>query len=199
MNHCEILIIDDDTDDIEILTEAFNASGVKSVHAVTSVSDAYKYLKEVYPECIPKLIITDLYLPVTTGAEFLRQMKSIKEYRDIHVVIVSSTRSESEVEKYKLLGALDYVAKPISYSEYLDVVAKIKGSIESKNSQMTVTQIQKAAEGEIGAEIILLEQEVEAFSSDLEVYVRLFELYRRKGEYRLSDEILETADKRFFT
>ncbi|HEX8333341.1 MAG TPA: response regulator [Segetibacter sp.] len=129
MKHCEILIIDDDKDDIEILSEAFIDSGVESIHSVASVREAFKYLEAVYPDCIPKLIITDFYLPITTGAEFLQQMKLMDKYKDVHVILVSSVRSDSEVERFKALGALDYLAKPVSYGAYLEATAKMKSSI----------------------------------------------------------------------
>ena len=60
MIHCEILIIEDDHDDIKVLTEAFNKSGVEKIHFVYSVEDAFMYLEQVYSECVPKLIVTDL-------------------------------------------------------------------------------------------------------------------------------------------
>jgi CheY-like chemotaxis protein len=129
MNHCEILIIDDDKDDIDILTEALNESGVKSIYSVTSVLEAYKYLEDVYPACVPKLIITDLFLPVINGEEFLKQMKLNEAYKDVHMVMISNTCPANEVQRYMELGALYFVVKPGSYNDYLDIAAKIKASI----------------------------------------------------------------------
>ncbi|HEX8331879.1 MAG TPA: response regulator [Segetibacter sp.] len=129
MKHCEILIIDDDKDDVELLSEAFSKYGVQHIHHVTSVPEAYKYLEEVHPECIPKLIITDLYLPMITGDDFLKQIKSTEKYKDVHVVILSSVRVDSELVRLKEMGASDFLAKPMSYDEYLEMASEIKSKV----------------------------------------------------------------------
>ncbi len=67
MKYCEVLIIDDDFDDIEILMEVLNKSGLEKVHYVYSAKDAFQYLEDVFPDCIPKVIVTDLHLPVLTA------------------------------------------------------------------------------------------------------------------------------------
>ena len=72
----KILIIDDDTDDVEILSEAFTQNGVKSVNYVHSAIQAFMYLESIEnKEDLPKLIVTDLYLPGITGKEFLADLK----------------------------------------------------------------------------------------------------------------------------
>jgi ActR/RegA family two-component response regulator len=42
-----VLIVDDDTDDVEILADAFTQSGVESVHYVHSAMQAFMYLQSV--------------------------------------------------------------------------------------------------------------------------------------------------------
>lgn len=46
MDDCKILIIDDDEDDVGILTEAFTACGVDSIHYVFSAMQAFMYLQD---------------------------------------------------------------------------------------------------------------------------------------------------------
>ena len=122
----KILIIDDDTDDVEILTDAFSQSGVESVHYVHSAMEAFIYLEELKPGELPKLIVTDLYLPGITGAEFLQDLKTMQRYKHIHVIVLSTIKTETEIERYKKLGAIDYFQKPSSYEEYLQVAKDIK-------------------------------------------------------------------------
>ena len=56
--------------DIEILADAFTQSGVDGVHYVFSAMEAFMYLQNVERSCLPKLIVTDHFLPGMTGAEF---------------------------------------------------------------------------------------------------------------------------------
>lgn len=126
MIHCDILIIDDDIDDIEILTEALNESGVEKVHYVYSPKEAFQYLEEVHPAYKPKVIVTAFFLPATTGAEFLVDIKKMDKHKNVKVVILSSANSKKEIEKFIEMGAVDYLSKPSSYDDYLKLAAGIK-------------------------------------------------------------------------
>jgi CheY-like chemotaxis protein len=131
MAACKILIVDDDTDDVEILSDAFKTSGVESVHYVHTAMEAFIYLQEFKTaDELPKLIVTDAYLPGINGAEFLADLKKMERYKNILVIILSSTKNASEIEKYRLLGAIDYLVKPASYEEYVKVAANIKSKID---------------------------------------------------------------------
>ena len=127
---CKVLIIDDDEDDIQILAEAFTESGVESVHYVHSALKAFMYLQEVEQDCLPKLIVTDLYLPGITGAEFLKDLKAMEKYKHIHVIVLASVKSETEIQLARELGAIDYLVKPSSYDEYVKVALEIKRKAE---------------------------------------------------------------------
>ncbi|WP_018614058.1 response regulator [Segetibacter koreensis] len=127
----KILIIDDDTDDVEILSEAFSQSGVESVYYTHSAMQAFIYLESIEnKQDLPKLIVTDLYLPGITGAEFLTDLKKMEKYTHIHVIVLSSNKSASEIERYKQLGALDYLTKPSSYDEYIKVAKNIAEKVQ---------------------------------------------------------------------
>ena len=126
MQGSKILIIDDDSDDVEILSDAFAKSGVESVNYVHSAMEAFIYLEQQKEGGLPKLIVTDMYLPGITGTEFLSDLKKMQPYKDIHVIVLSTIKSDVEIERYKQMGAVDYVQKPSSYEEYLQVAQNIK-------------------------------------------------------------------------
>lgn len=126
MPDCKILIVDDDRDDVEILADAFTQTGVESVHYVHTAMQAFMYLETVEDKKdLPKLIVTDLYLPGITGAEFLKDLKGMDKYKHIHVIVLSSIKSPKEIKRYKELGAIDYLEKPSSYDEYVAIAKKI--------------------------------------------------------------------------
>jgi CheY-like chemotaxis protein len=130
MNSSKVLIVDDDTDDVEILADAFTQSGVENVHYVHSAMQAFMYLQSVEnKESLPKLIVTDLYLPGISGAQLIADLKGMDKYKHIHVVVLSSFKTEEEIEKYKQMGADDYLAKPSSYDEYVQVAKMMSEKI----------------------------------------------------------------------
>lgn len=125
-----ILIIDDDIDDVEILADAFTKSGVQGVHYVHTAMQAFMYLESVKDaEDLPKLIVTDYYLAGITGPEFLRDLKAMNRYHHIPVVVLSTTKTVKEIEDHKALGILEYIEKPSTYDEYLQVAAAISAKI----------------------------------------------------------------------
>ena len=131
MSKSKILIIDDDTDDVEILADAFTQSGVESVYYVHSAMQAFMYLEGIKKEeDLPKLIVTDLYLPGITGPEFLADLKKMDKYKHIHIIVLSGTKSEKEIENLKELGSIDYLVKPHSYDEYVQVAKEITSRLK---------------------------------------------------------------------
>lgn len=125
MEACKILMIDDDEDDVEILANAFLQSGVNAVHHVKTAMQAFMYLETVAYECLPKLIITDNFLPGISGKEFLADLKRMEKYQHIPVVVLSTSKTDDEIEDYQKMGILDYVIKPSSYDEYVTVAKNI--------------------------------------------------------------------------
>lgn len=126
MKDCKILVIDDDEDDVEILANAFLQSGVDAVHYVKTAMEAFIYLERVEYDCLPKLIITDNFLPGISGKEFLADLKRMEKYKHIPVVVLSTSKTDEEIEEYHKIGILDYVIKPSSYDEYFQVAENIK-------------------------------------------------------------------------
>ncbi len=127
MAACKILIIDDDLDDVEILADAFKSTGVESVHYEHTAMQAFMYLEKFKnPEELPKLIVTDSLLPGISGSEFLADLKEMEHYKHIHVIVLSGSKTAKEIERYRKLGAIDYIIKPNSYDEYQKVALDIK-------------------------------------------------------------------------
>lgn len=126
MPSAKILIVDDNTDDVEILADAFTQTGVESVHYVHTAMQAFMYLQSVENKAdLPKLIVTDMYLPGITGKEFLTDLKKMEKYKEIHVIVLSSVKTPNEVERYKQMGADDYLIKTSTYDEYVQVARNI--------------------------------------------------------------------------
>ena len=130
MAKCSILIIGDDGDDVEILSEAFTKSGVDSVPTVQTAMQAFMFLQTIESkEELPNLIVVDLYLPGIRGDQFLQDLTVMPKYGHIPVIVLSTEKSEKEIERYKQMGALDYLIKPSTYEEYLEVANNISKRI----------------------------------------------------------------------
>ena len=129
MKACKILMIDNDEDDVEILANAFLQSGVDAVHHVKTAMQAFMYLETVEHASLPKLIITDNFLPGISGKEFLADLKRMEKYRQIPVIVLSTLKTDDEIKEYQKMGILDYVVKPSSYDDYVKVAENIKTKV----------------------------------------------------------------------
>ena len=132
MKKCDILIIEDDTDDLEILSEALQESGIDCLHYEDSLSKAFAYLKDItYRDELPKLIITDFYLRGKTGIELIAELRKVEAYKDIPVIVLSSQRHQKDIDKYREMGAAEYLVKPSTYQEYLQMANYLKTKMET--------------------------------------------------------------------
>lgn len=59
-------------------------------------------------------------MPKLNGTETLRRIKNDTRFKDIPVIIYSTSINPLEKEKCLLLGAHSYVTKPVSFKESMD-------------------------------------------------------------------------------
>ncbi len=73
----------------------------------------------------PKLVLLDIKMPKVDGIEVLRQVKADAKLRVIPIVVMTSSNEERDVVESYRLGVNSYIVKPVDFSAFLDVVAKI--------------------------------------------------------------------------
>lgn len=118
----KILIADDDADDRAILQDAMmelNASQVLCF--AQNGEEALRLLgKDFNADYKPALIILDLNMPKLNGTETLRRIKSDERFKNIPVIIYSTSLNPLEKDKCMLLGAHSYITKPVTLQESMD-------------------------------------------------------------------------------
>lgn len=77
------------------------------------VVDVYSGIEalQVLGELKPDLVLTDIDMPGMTGIELCRTLNEDKNYKDIPVVIYSSSESDEDIEKSFSVGAKGYIIK----------------------------------------------------------------------------------------
>ncbi len=114
-----ILVIDDSTTNV-VLLEAVLANKGYTIDKALNVKEAY----EVLQKRIPKMILLDLLMPRINGFEFLQQLKSSGQYKDIPVIIVSALTDEETIQKTYKMGASFFIKKPVDINQLIEVVEK---------------------------------------------------------------------------
>jgi DNA-binding response OmpR family regulator len=111
-----IMIIDDDPDDKDILFEIVNqiAPDYDCLWGRDGIDGLLK-LSEM--QTLPSYIFLDLNMPKMNGKQCLAEIKQHKKYRDIPVIIYSTSKQESDIVETKKLGADFYMTKPNLFTE----------------------------------------------------------------------------------
>lgn len=116
----EILLVEDNASDVVLTRRALSQCPISITMRVAHDGDeALRVLAD--PGFHPQLIILDLNMPRVTGHDVLERYSN----RDVPVVIFSSSQNEAEVQRTLMLGAREYVRKPISLKAFTGAVQGI--------------------------------------------------------------------------
>lgn len=108
----KLLIVEDDTDIVEMLSTFFKEEGYE-VFSTAWGQDALELCRKL----VPDLVLLDIRLPDMDGFEICRQLHS--SFRTSHIPIICLTDKRGQVDKIAGLeaGAVDYVTKPFNLQE----------------------------------------------------------------------------------
>ena len=120
-----ILFLDDDEEDHFIMLQYYKELG-KNQHVkfIRNGQEAIDFLEGISDDGLPRLIVLDLNMPILNGTQTLLQMKRIKRLSRIPVVILSTSENENERRKCLSFGAEEYLVKPSTYQEGLNLIEK---------------------------------------------------------------------------
>ena len=107
-----ILIVEDEADLREMLSEALEQAGYRCLLAAC-IADARKLLEQAPPD----LVLLDWMLPDTSGVNWLRQIRRIDRYREIPVIMLTARGEVTDRVAGLDSGADDYLVKPFSLKE----------------------------------------------------------------------------------
>jgi DNA-binding response OmpR family regulator len=106
-----ILVIDDDQDVLDMVSEALSIEGYDAV-----VKDNGEAALEEIKQHNPQLVLLDIKMPGIDGFEVLRQ---IRKNSKIPVIILSGVQEAFAVSHSLDEGADDYIKKPFSIQELM--------------------------------------------------------------------------------
>ncbi len=109
MKDSTILIVDDMKANQVIL-----GSSLKNLYNIEYASNGKQTLQRVFEEIIPDLILLDVEMPDMSGFEVLKKLKSSPRTQNIPVIFVTGHDDIKKEEEGLLIGAVDYITKPIS-------------------------------------------------------------------------------------
>ena len=123
-----ILLVEDSPADAEMTVDALRDA--KLANPIVHVEDGVEALDYLYRRGgyadrgaeLPAVVLLDIKMPRLDGLEVLREIRSDAALRHTPVVILSSSREESDLARSWDLGVNAYVVKPVNAQQFFDAV-----------------------------------------------------------------------------
>ncbi len=131
MAQAKILVVDDDPDDLKMISMILQPEG----YEVVTAENGREALEKVESED-PDLIILDVMMPELDGFAACAKLKSSPESKGIPVILLTAVAKRIQDTKYPLDGVLraeaeEYLEKPTKPEDLLEVVARMLRSFGS--------------------------------------------------------------------
>jgi CheY-like chemotaxis protein len=114
-----ILVVEDNPDNLFTIAAVLDDMGRQHVHAADG-EQAVRLVRELRPA----LVLMDMQLPVLSGMDAVRQIKSDPQLADIPIVALTAKAMRGDREKVLAAGCEDYMSKPLDREELARVLSK---------------------------------------------------------------------------
>ena len=127
-----ILLVEDNPDDEELARVAF--AECRLGNKLVVARDGQEALDYLFAAgqysgrnaCdLPQLVLLDLKLPKVEGLEVLRRIRANEKTKYLPVVILTSSKEESDLVSSYKLGVNSYIQKPVDFPQFIDSVRQL--------------------------------------------------------------------------
>ncbi len=132
MSRKSILLVEDNPDDEELTLLAFKEK--KILNDIFVVRDGVEALDFLFctgvhagrePSEMPAVVLLDLKLPKIDGLEVLRRLRLEKRTKFLPVVILTTSKEETDLIKSYSWGANSYIRKPVEFGNFTEAVKQL--------------------------------------------------------------------------
>lgn len=114
-----VLIVEDNELNMKLFQDLLEAHDISTVQT-RSGHDVMDMAKEHKPD----LILMDIQLPEISGLDLTKMIKADDELKATPVIAVTAFAMKGDEQKIREGGCEDYISKPISVTDFLDVIKK---------------------------------------------------------------------------
>ena len=120
----QIFLIEDDTDDIELLEVSLRDNKVLyNMDVVMEGDKVQDYLKNC--KNLPHIIVMDFNLPRVHGREIMKQIKAHEVFKNIPLIVLTTSTAKEEIEYSYKMGADSFITKPTTIQGFNATVGTI--------------------------------------------------------------------------
>jgi len=171
----KILYVDDVNENIDIVLETLG-----DIYDIIVVKDGKTAIKMARSES-PDLVLLDIVMPGVNGYEVCKNLKSIKETKDIPIIFLTSMSNSTSKKTGFELGAVDYITKPFEIEE---LKARVHNHVLVKKAQENLFKQKELLELKVQERTFELKEALKKMEiASIEAILRL----SRAAEYRDDD------------
>jgi len=127
-----ILWVEDDADDVFLIGRAIRKAGLAPPALVRDGTEAVEYLsgagkyadRKAFP--FPSIVLLDLKLPRMSGFEVLRWIREQPEIGRLPVLMFTSSKERSDVDRAYFLGANAYLIKSVDHDDLVETLKRVR-------------------------------------------------------------------------
>jgi excisionase family DNA binding protein len=112
----KVLIVDDDEELVELLSDVFDKEGRFDVRTANNGFDAGMLVREFRPD----LVVLDVMLPDINGKEVCQRIRSDDTLESVKIICISGMVEQDKIAELKEAGANDFMHKPFNVDRLLD-------------------------------------------------------------------------------
>jgi CheY-like chemotaxis protein len=133
LNNVPILLAEDDENDVFLMRRAFDRAGIPNpLFVVHNGQEALDYLagkgeyaeREKHP--LPGLLLLDLKMPWMDGFDMLTWLRAHSEFDTLPVVVLTSSKLQSDIDRSRQLGVYDYRVKPQTFEDLVRLLDDVR-------------------------------------------------------------------------
>jgi two-component system, response regulator len=127
-----ILLVEDSPDDVALTLRAFRKNRI--LNEVVVARDGVEALDYLFatgpysgrdPMAVPAIVLLDLKLPRLDGLEVLRRLRADSRTQLLRVIVLTSSKEETDVVRSYTNGANSYIRKPVDFDSFMSAVGQL--------------------------------------------------------------------------
>jgi CheY-like chemotaxis protein len=131
-NAVELLLVEDNPDDLELALRSLRKAKLANhIHVARDGAEALDFIfcegthstRKITDT--PRVILLDLKLPKIDGLEVLRRVKGDPRTKTIPVVVLTSSKEQSDIVESYGLGVNSYIVKPVNFERFAEAVGQL--------------------------------------------------------------------------
>ena len=133
LDHVAILLAEDDKNDVFLMRRGLEKAGVPNPLVVLENGrEVIDYLagngaygaRDKYP--LPGLMLLDLKMPWMDGFDVLAWLRTKKQFDTLPVVVLTSSKLQTDIDRSRQLGVYDYRVKPQALEDLVRLLDDVR-------------------------------------------------------------------------